>query len=850
MNGVLVASVVCLVFLCAPLRAAPAPVQDDAAEWTVYITNDNCPDYTWGLTEAQTRQAFADVVKGHLDEMTRTDGEKPENQDRYNMAVTQEALCFVEKYPDRKDELIKRIKEGRIFVSPFLCNTLWGFQSLEGVIRSLYPARRLERDWGIPIDVAEHIEQPSMPWGVASILAGCGVRWLSNPFYAYDSTFGELKNPPLFIWEGPDGSRIRVIMDRWASGKSSYMQGAAVLRDTDSLVKEWLPYYRSLGATYGVRAILASGTHGDISPGSGGQARGFAERIIRHNAQSDPHPKLVNAALPQFCKVVDAAEKRAPFMPVMRGSFGHSWDLWPVCLAKYVADMRENERGFLATEALISATCVRRPEVRVEMKPDLQRAEWCWVMLSDHAWNGTDARNKRHNADLRRGWCQELGRLNQALQDRAWAALGIEPSNQHLLVFNPVGLTRKELVRIEAPVGDVEILSGRRAVPSQVIEEDGGRYLYFYPHTMPGFSIGEYELKVTLQEPVKSKYLRATATELESPYYKLTVDPKTGGIGSLIHKATKTDLVRGKNGRSMCQTVYYNGRECTLADVQSEVVAEGPLFARLRITGNTESIYVTNFVTVYERLDRVDFDVRIQKPVSDREERLCQVFPVMGDGSALRIETTGAVIRPELQPRGNLLPGADARRFAVQGFADVSTPGGAGVTIAPVDAFALRTDLGQVTFEALGNDQNYREVVQDQNGITQFRFRYALRGYSGAYSGPDAFSWSREATFPFLTTRAKLAKGSRGGVYLAVDPRRAITTCLKPADGDAALGFIARIWETADRAGPITISVGGFKEVWQTDLLERDQGKKLEIEKGKVTIDLQAHGLTSLRFVR
>ena len=95
----------------AMLSTAAGQVATDPAEWRIYITNDNCPDYTWNFSEEQTRQAFADVVKGHLDEMRRTDDERPENLDRYNMAVCQEALCFVQRYPQRKDELIRRIKE-------------------------------------------------------------------------------------------------------------------------------------------------------------------------------------------------------------------------------------------------------------------------------------------------------------------------------------------------------------------------------------------------------------------------------------------------------------------------------------------------------------------------------------------------------------------------------------------------------------------------------------------------------------------------------------------------------------------------------------------------------------------
>ena len=192
--------------------------------WTIFIANDNCPDYTWGFTEEQTRRAFADIVTAHLDEMNRTDGERVENRNRYNMAVMQEALCFVEHYPGRKEELIRRIKEGRVFVSPYLCNSLWAFQSAEGMIRTFYPFRRLEREWGIATETAHHIEMPSLPWGVPTILAGCGFRNLAVPYLDYDSNFKRLTIPPLFNHIGPDGSSIRVLLDRWACSTAYYTQ--------------------------------------------------------------------------------------------------------------------------------------------------------------------------------------------------------------------------------------------------------------------------------------------------------------------------------------------------------------------------------------------------------------------------------------------------------------------------------------------------------------------------------------------------------------------------------------------------------------------------------------------------
>jgi hypothetical protein len=143
--------------LCAVL--ATSQTRPNPSTWTIYVANDACSGYTWGFDEATTRRAFADVVRAHLDEMRRTDGAAFESRDRYSLSVAQEADAFLEYYPQRKEELIRRVKEGRIFVGPFYNNSLWGFQSTESLIRTMYPARRMEREWGIRLDVAEHIEE-------------------------------------------------------------------------------------------------------------------------------------------------------------------------------------------------------------------------------------------------------------------------------------------------------------------------------------------------------------------------------------------------------------------------------------------------------------------------------------------------------------------------------------------------------------------------------------------------------------------------------------------------------------------------------------------------------------------
>jgi hypothetical protein len=816
-------------------------------DWTIFITNDTCPDYTWGLTEEQTQQAFADLIRAHLDLMTKTDREAAENQDRYNMAVTEEALCFFERYPSRKEELIRRIKEKRAFLSPFLCNSLWGFHSVEGALRTLYPARRLEQQWGVHIDVAHHIEEPSLPWGMASILAGCGIRWLAVPFYNYDSTFADLKNPPLFVYAGPDGGSIRVILDSWVSNKASYAQGSYLLNKPSLILDEWIPHYRSLGRDYPARQILASGTHSDISLQSGEQALGFANAILKYNRAAEPHPKLFNAILPQFCQAIDEVQKRTPFLPVVRGCFGHSWDVWPVSLAKYAADMRQGERAFLAAEALIAMASRVHPELTQNTRHDREQAEWYWAMLSDHAWNGTDDTNRNVNAELRRKWSEELLRISSHLTQETFNRLGIEPDSRELVLFNSLSAARAGLVRIQVPSGIGAVSDGENELTSQLIEEQAGRFLSFVSPKIPAYEFKQLILRPAARLPASPPLFRATLQELESPYYRLRVNPKTGAVSSLVFKASGAELVQSHE-RGVCQSIYFDGREHIMEDVKTEPIVSGPVLARLKISGRIEGMVISTLVTVYADLDRVDFEVAVKKPVTTNEERLCQVFPVMRDGAIMRIETPGAVIRPQRQPEGDLLPGADPHRFAVQGFVDVSSEKGVGVTIVPLDAFALRRDLAPVTFEALGNDQNYKEVVKSQHGITDFRFRYVLQAHTGGYQANRAFAFSREVATGLLMISGRWKEPPNGLPSVTVNPERAIATCLKPAEASEPGACLLRLWEVGGKTGTLQIQAHGFTRAIETDLLERDL-QPLKITNGQLVVEMRAHGLAAVRLL-
>jgi hypothetical protein len=674
-------------------------------------------------------------------------------------------------------------------------------------------------------------------------MAGCGIRWTSVPFLDYDSTFKGLNNPPLFRLEGPDGSEVRVRLDAWASLKASYCEGGYLLKDPQRVSSEWVPHYAGLGAAYPLRTIFASGTHSDINPNSHKQAQGFAEGIIRYNAAATNGVKLVNGTLAQFCAEVDAVEAASPFLPKLRGDFGQSWQLWPVSLARTVAALRENERAFLAAESLVALASRVKPELAAQTREDREKAEWFWAMLSDHAWNGADPKNKRHNAELRRYWADRFGDISQRLTGKSWDALGFKADSRHVTVFNPLSFTRDILVECAVPV-EVMGVKGRA---SQFRSQGPQRNLVFVVTAVPAFGFREYAFETNVLRATVPPF-SVTATTLEGPFYRLRVDLTNGGLASLVHKASGQELLNGASARSLCQTVFNDGQERQFSDVECQTQL-GPVCGEMRVTGRIGDLRVTNAITLFTAFDRVDFDVLLEKPPTTNEQRLFHFFPIGQGVRDLRIETTAAVLRPQLQPEGDLMPGADLRRFAVQGFVDYSPPGRLGITVAPLDAFMLRLDQGALAFEALGNDQNWKEVTQDQDGVTLFRFRYSLCAHAPGYNNAAALAWSRSAAAPLTLALGRLPKKWLDHPYLEVDPMRALVTCMKPADDGAPDQIVVRLWETGGRSGTVVLAVPGYRTARETDLLERDRAA-LAVKQGNVSLSARGYGFSALKLIR
>ena len=802
--------------------------------WKIYISHDSCNDFTWGNDETSTRDNLAEIMRAHLDAMTQSDHAHPDERDHYTATTFVEALCFLEKYPNRKAELVARAKSRRLTLSPWLCNTLWGSMTPEGNLRAMTAARLLEIETGIPLDVGNHSEMPSLPLGVVPLLAGAGVNWVCVPWLLFDTVWAKLETPPVFGYLGADGSRLNFVFDHFASLRAQYVQGLKILNEPER-IPEWLEHYAGLGERYPLRAVLAAGTHGDLYPEKRLEVEGLNASLCEINRREGAGARLVNASLGRF--VDEVGNPNLAALPLERHSFGVAWEAWPVALAGIFARGRLAEHAYYDAETLLAFASLQSVPDLEYTRAARMRADDVIAMLGEHAWNGMNERSHRINQQLRRGWAAELQMLGETLEARAQNVLFTPDSGQFTL-FNPLGHARRDVVRVPQSTDFSVSQDWQPFVQQDLLEDDAWTRVFVTPELEPFGRAAFHQSNPTPMPALAGT--QAGNSSLENVHFSLALDPKRPGLCSLVHRASNSELRVGES--NIAETVWYAGRQIPLEVTGCELLSHGPVLTRIAQHASAPGLHLTTTVTAYPDFEHLDFDVRIVKTEFHRHERLTQIFSVGRADAVPLVQTPGAVLRLSSTPDGDLHLGADRSRIAVSGFAQLEHPNGL-CSVAVLEAFLLRPDLEPLSFECLGNDQNSPEVSHDQGGEREFRFRYRLRFDPNGTPVAAISQWAASFAHPLqvLSGRADFPK-----VVIAPDQARLVTQCLKPAlDGR---GLILRFWEMNGSSEPVRIALEGFAQVIACDLLERDQ-QVLKLEQNAVFVPVRGWGFGAIRLM-
>jgi alpha-mannosidase len=545
-----------------------------------------------------------------------------ERYPEYRFACNQAQLYDYTRrhYPDVYQRLRPLVESGRWETTGGMwvecdCNVTSG----ESLIRQFLHGLRYFRE--------EYGTRPTLCWlpdvfgynaGMPQILLGCGIRhfwtwklhWQSrNPFPYH-----------LFWWQGVDGSRVMAHIPKLGGGAYN---GHPQPRE---LATAWQTYVQK--ATYDEQ-LMPFG-YGDGGGGVNEEMMEFAARA----AAFPGLPACRQGTAGDFFAGVEAAAPELPtwvgelYLETHRGTYTSQGRI-----------KRANRQCELALRgAEMTAAVAAFVGAPVDAAATLRE---CWEKVLLHQFHDILPGSSIGQVyeDSAADHARVLETAARIRQQALTPIMGRASDTLRYGVLNSLSWVRDGVVELDAPdVGDdlVGLMAGRQ-VPVQVVARADDRMTVLA--AVEGVPcVGGAILELEAARPLPS-LITATRHALENQYYRLTLND-SGEITSLLDKRCQREVIAaGQTGnqlqlfqdgpeREAAWNVHatYEKRRYEWDETVLRVVESGPVRATVRVEKRRGETVLTQDISVYDHLPRIDFRTRVDW--HERQTMLKAAFPV------------------------------------------------------------------------------------------------------------------------------------------------------------------------------------------------------------------------------
>jgi alpha-mannosidase len=793
--------------------------------------------------------------------------------------------------PERKQQILQAFKDGRFVVHglPFTMHT--ELLEPEDLVRGLGFASGLSRDAGLalPRD-AKMTDVPCHSWILPTLLAHAGIDFLH---LGCNSASSSPEVPPLFWWEGPDGSRV---LTMYSAG--GYGTGLVPRRD-------W-PYQTWLALQH------TGDNHGPPTPEE-------VKNLFAEATKALPDVKVRIGRLSDFA---DAIRAEKADIPVVRGDMPDTWIHGPMCDPAGAKVARNLRPALGYTESLITLLGIwgvpAPPDGVAQILADAHEKS---LLYGEHTWGGALYWVTKYGKDIKwsygDAWKAERAAGRFSKLEASWAehtryieevrdkvapllesalrtlAEQVGPEGRRVAVFNPLPWNRDGVVYVKPAANDIRSLrpvEGGSAVP---VVQDGNE-LSFVARDIPALG---YRTFVPAKVTEPGDVLRSDSQTgiIENETLKVTLDPARGGIRSVVDKRTGRELVDQDSRYTLGQYLYerfdahqvaayvkaYVKDRSDWAIVElgkppmppaSEVPyrAASPRYAEVRMTRSPVSVAammhtaptaglpygVTTKVILYAGACYLDLEVTLHnKPADDWPEAGWICLPVNAANPQFRLGRLGGIA----DPARDFVRGSNHDLQAVHTGLTIADAQGRGVGLCPLDSPLLSLDRPglfryspdfvpskPVVFVNLFNNQWTTNFRLWNEGTWTSRVRLWAFDHFDAQS--SLVTPSLEARYPLL---AAITDGKAGTLPatqkgLELSARGTLVAAFGPnPDGP---GTILRLWECAGVRGPCAVHLPAgldTKEVQPVNLRGVPAGPPLSVENSVFTVNLAAYAPVS-----
>jgi hypothetical protein len=578
-------------------------------------------------------------------------------------------------------------------------------------------------------------------------------------------------------------------------------------------------------------------------------------------------------------------------IPTIRGDGGPYWEDGIGSDAFYAALERENESRAPSAEKLATISTLVNPRLAV----DQSALDQMWanmVLMDEHTWlswnsvsdpTSHEAVQQLRVKDSRAVTAAEL-RDHVLRSSMASIADSIAAGPGSIIVFNSLNWRRDGIVSMDLDKGyEIVDRTTAQSVPFSVLHEGNDfRRVEFIAKDVPAIGYKVYYLRPSSKK--ESVAETSTSTILESPYYRVQLDPSSGAVQSIYDKQLQKELVDQNSPYRFGQYLYVTGGDkepnsilqyrvvSPKPELQIHAAERGRLLSiertpygwRARLESSAENTPdIRSEIRLFQDEKKIEFIEDVTKKEVPTKEAVYFAFPFAMNHPQFQYEIQNGAV----DPSKDMYPGAGHEWFSAQHWASVQLDGISGtvlpldtplITLGDINRGAWPTEFGQRTgtiFSYAMNNYWHTNYRAAQGG--DFHFRYIVT--SAASTNAAALSrmgWEEVTPLEMDEIRSqdkaldlpRPLDGKQGSFLSINDPNLLLDTWKPAEDGD---GTILRLLDLGGMPRTVTITTPllSIDKAIETDAVERNQ-RSLSIHGSNgFQVEIHPHEIITVRLV-
>ncbi len=437
-----------------------------------------------------------------------------------------------------------------------------------------------------------------------------------------------------------------------------------------------------------------------------------------------------------------------------------------------------------------------------------------------------------------------------------------------IVVWNPLTWERTDVVKVRLPEGDHSDYAVFNEQGTEIASQAAttGKYdrdILFTAEGIPSLGYALYELRK--QKPGRlGSSLHISNASVENGLFKVTLDPSTGMLKSIVDKRVNKELLSGKGNELQlledtpsaydAWNIGLTGKQYPISFRQIEIVETGPVRAVVRVhfdylkpgtkkdfpTEYFPSSFFTQDIVLFDVLDRIDFVTDVDW--WEDKTMLKVAFPLTVSDTVATYEIPYGSITRSTQMRTSWEK-AKVEVPAVR-WADLSSDA-YGVSLLNNSKYGYDIKGSTIRLSLLRSPK-WPDPTADRG---KHSIEYSLYPHSGRLLPAKTVRRGHEINNPLFAVLGDLHKGVLGSrhSFVSVAPENIVLTSIKKAE-DADAWIIQ--WYNADRRNTVAklLLPAVPKKVLKSDFLESD-GEGLPFKENAVSVKTRASGMVTLKVV-